>query len=166
MATRVEKTRPRSSTPDVEHDVGTSPTNPSWDLAPERMIDDGEALARGLAWFGIGLGIAEIAAARRIARGLGIPERAELIRVFGLREIAQGVGILRSREPEPWVMVRIAGDLLDLGALATGLTPKNRRRHRVIGAMAAVAGVTAADVLCAVQLRERRRRSGSKATDS
>jgi hypothetical protein len=161
MATRTDATRPRSLTSDVEHHVGTSPTNASWDLAPERMIDDGEALARGLAWFSIGLGIAEVAAARRLARGLGMPERAELIRVFGLREIAQGLGILQGREPEPWVLIRIAGDLLDLGALATGLTPKNRRRQRVVGAMAAVAGVTAADVLCAMQLREQRRRSAA-----
>lgn len=158
MATRTDGTRPRAFTPEMEEDVGTSRTTPSWDLTTERRIDDGETLARGLGWFSIGLGMAELAGGRRIARGLGMPERAGLIRIFGLREIGQGLGILRNREPEGWVMIRIAGDLLDLGALASGLTPKNGRRQRVAAAMAAVAGATALDVLCAVQLREQRRR--------
>lgn len=158
MATTVDGTRARAFTPGMKDEVGTSLRTPSWDLSTERRIDDGETLARGLGWFSIGLGVAELAAGDRIARGLGMPERAGLVRLFGLRDIGQGVGILRSRDPKGWILARIAGDFLDLGALASGLSPKNRERHRVGAAMAAVAGATALDIVCAAQLREQRRR--------
>lgn len=158
MAITMDATRARAFDPGMRDTVGTSLNTPSWDLATERRLDDGESLARALGWFSIGLGLAELAAGGRIARGLGMDDRAGLIRIFGLREIGQGLGILQTRHPEGWVLARIAGDLLDLGALASGLSRRNRRRHRVAAAMATVAGAAALDVLCARQLRQQRLR--------
>ena len=52
-------------------------------------------LAFGLGWFGIGLGLAELLVPRRFARTIGVPyEHHRLIRVMGVREIANGLGIL------------------------------------------------------------------------
>lgn len=41
-----------------------------------------------------------------------------LIRAYGVREIAKGVGILTSPNPTPWLWGRVAGDALDLATLA------------------------------------------------
>jgi hypothetical protein len=42
------------------------------------------ALAQGLGWFSIGLGLAELVAPGHLARFLGMDERAELIRAMAL----------------------------------------------------------------------------------
>lgn len=152
-----EGNRPRAYDPAMSGAVGTSRSTPGWDLATERRIDDGLTLARAMGWFSIGLGVAEIVGGRRIARGLGMSGRASTVRLYGAREIGQGIGILRSQNPDGWMMARIAGDFLDLASLAPGLSPRNRRRERVQAAMLAIAGATAIDVLCAYQLLEQRR---------
>lgn len=55
---------------------------------------DAEQLARGLGWFSLGLGLAEVLAPRAVARITGVrTSNAGLIRLLGLREIAHGVGI-------------------------------------------------------------------------
>ena len=68
-------------------------------------------------WFSIGLGLAECLMPRTMARAVGLEGKENLLRAFGMREIATGVGLLMSRDPEPWVWGRVAGDALDLGAL-------------------------------------------------
>jgi hypothetical protein len=111
------------------------------------------ALAQGLGWFSIGLGIAELAAPGSLARFLGMEERTELIRVYGMREIATGLGILSQDDPAPWMWGRVGGDVLDLGTLASGLGPSNPQRENVGLAITAVAGVLALDLICAENLR-------------
>jgi hypothetical protein len=126
---------------------------PGWDVGPERRIDDGKGLARALGWFSIGLGAAELLAPERITEFLGMDDdRTDLVRFYGLREIASGVGILSQRQPTPWVWSRVAGDFLDIATLATVMTGDNPHRARAGGALAMVAGVTALDILCANQL--------------
>ena len=64
-----------------------------------------DTLARGLGMFSIGLGLAEVFAARSLTRFLGMEGHETLIRAYGLREIANG-----RRNP------RVAGsDPLDVG---------------------------------------------------
>jgi hypothetical protein len=110
------------------------------------------ALARGLGWFSIGLGMLELCAPRSLARGLGMPGSERLLQAYGLREIAAGVGILASRDPAPWMWGRVAGDALDVATLAAGLNEENPQAGNVALALAAVGGVTALDVLCAYGL--------------
>ena len=110
--------------------------------------DTADALARGMGWFSIGLGVAEIVAGRRIARWLGMEEHTTLIRAYGVREIGAGMGLLALGDPKPWMWGRIAGDALDLGTLAAGLGRDNPRRDNVGIALAAVLGATALDVAC------------------
>ncbi|HEX2509177.1 MAG TPA: cyclase dehydrase [Microvirga sp.] len=117
-----------------------------------RSKSSADALARGLGWFSIGLGILEVAAPHRLTRALGMRGQENIIRAYGWREIANGVGILAARNPAPWVWGRVGGDALDLATLAGGFDENNRRRENVGLAMAAVAGVTALDVYCATAL--------------
>jgi hypothetical protein len=117
-----------------------------------RNGDGALALAQGLGWFSIGLGLAELVAPGHLARFLGMEERAELIRAYGAREIVAGVGILSQEDPTPWMWGRVGGDVLDLGTLAGGLGSDNPQRANVGVAVAAVAGVMALDLICAFGL--------------
>jgi hypothetical protein len=115
----------------------------------QRFETPAHGLAQGLGWFSIGLGLAELVAPQHLARFLGMEGRDDLIRSYGVREIATGVGILSQDDPTPWMWGRVGGDALDLGTLAIGLGRDNPQRTNVGLAIAAVAGVTALDVYCA-----------------
>ena len=109
-------------------------------------------LARGLGWFSIGLGLAELLAPRMLTGQMGMEGKESLLRLYGAREMAAGIGILASDNPGPWLWGRVAGDALDLATLATGLNDQNRRKGNVAIAVAAVAGVTALDCISAQAL--------------
>ena len=130
------------------------------DAPPRRRTDrTADAVATGLAWFSIGLGAVELLAPRALARCLGSSDGTGISRAYGLREIATGVGILRSEDPRPWLWGRIAGDLLDLATLSFGLDRGHPRRPHVGVAVAGVAVVTLVDLLCARTLEEAERGS-------
>lgn len=124
-----------------------------------------QQIARGLGWFSIALGAAELLAPRGMARQFGMRGEETLIKAYGLREIGVGIGILLSRNPAPWVWARVAGDVLDLATLAGHAGPANRQRGSVFGAIAAVAGVTALDWLCAAMLGPEDRRKAKPLRD-
>ena len=117
-----------------------------------------DTLARGLGWFSIALGLAEVLAAESLTAALGMEGQAGLVRGYGVREIATGVGILSQDDPTPWIWGRIVGDALDLVSLAAGLTADNPERDRVGLAIGTVAAVTALDVICATALSASRPR--------
>lgn len=122
------------------------------------------SLSRGLGWFSIGLGAAELFAPRRLARAVGVGEENEtLIRLLGARELASGLGILARPKPTGFMWSRVAGDIMDIGLLGTALAHhdsqpaafrayRDQQRQRLIGAIAAVAGVTILDVFASVAL--------------
>lgn len=112
-----------------------------------------ESLARGLGWFSIVLGATEMLAPHVLTRALGMEGRETLIRAYGVRELAAGIGILSSHNPAPWMWGRVAGDALDLATLTASLR-NNDRKEKVGIAMAAVAGVTTLDMLCAQALSD------------
>jgi len=107
-----------------------------------------EIVAQGLGLFSLALGAAELLAPNRLARWLDIEGQELLLRLYGLREIGTGIGLLASRNPEPWMWARVAGDALDLATLgaAAGVS---RSRDRVAMAAGSVALVTALDIACA-----------------
>ncbi|HEX2527753.1 MAG TPA: DUF4267 domain-containing protein [Geminicoccus sp.] len=113
------------------------------------------ALAQGLGWFSIGLGLAQLLAPRRLATSLGMDEHSGLIQAYGAREIATGIGILTQSDPTPWIWGRVGGDVLDLATLAAAV-PNNPRKGNALMAMMAVAGVAALDVICAQELAAHR----------
>ena len=110
------------------------------------------ALARGLGWFSIGLGLTEMLMPRMLTEQMGMQGKESLLRFYGAREMAAGIGILMSDNPGPWVWGRVAGDALDLATLATGLDEQNPRKGNVAIALAAVAGITALDCITAKTL--------------
>ncbi|HEY0320124.1 MAG TPA: SRPBCC family protein [Pyrinomonadaceae bacterium] len=115
-----------------------------------------ERLARGLGWFSIGLGLAELLAPRGIARVAGVRGNTTLIRLLGLREIAHGIAIFtqdnKTGKPAEAVWSRVAGDALDLACLGAAFASPKTNKGRVAFATANVLAVTALDVLCARQL--------------
>ncbi len=113
-----------------------------------------QSLARGLAFFSLGLGLAEIAAPRRLARLIGVDEDNDtLLQLLGLREMGAGLGIMQGNQAG-FMWSRVAGDAMDLGLLAAALRSPRTNRNRAIGAIAAVAGVTALDILAGVLLSQ------------
>jgi hypothetical protein len=107
------------------------------------------ALARNLAMTSVGLGLAELLAPRHVARFIGVGEQhARILQALGIREIASGLGILQGN-PKHFLWGRVAGDVMDLALLAAARTSEGSNPRRINGAIAAVAGITALDVLAA-----------------
>src|SRR5581483_6566973 len=128
---------------------------------------DGEKLAQALGWFSIGLGLGEILAPKQICKIAGLSDGKEdshstLLRAFGGRELASGIGILSKRKPTEWMWSRVAGDIMDLACLTAGFASPKAERGKLSAAIATVAGVTVLDILCAKRLS----RSSGKLTSS
>jgi hypothetical protein len=111
------------------------------------MKRSADNFAVGIGWFSIALGLAELLAPRAMARAAGLHGHETLVRLYGVREIATGVAILAAWDRKPWLWSRVAGDAVDLATLARGRRPNSAL------AMAAVAGVTAADIATAARLQ-------------
>jgi hypothetical protein len=110
-------------------------------------------LAKGLGLFSIALGLAELLAPAQVGELIGVsPKYRTLLPVFGLREIASGVGIMMQAKPTESVWSRVGGDALDLAYLGAAFTGEENNKARLTGAVAAVLGVTALDVMCAQAL--------------
>jgi hypothetical protein len=107
-------------------------------------------VARGLGWFSIALGFAEIIAPRAALRIAGVSGEPGLVRLYGLREIVCGTGILLSSRPAPFLWGRVAGDGLDIASLAAGArSARKRDAGRTVGNILTLAGITAVDVYAA-----------------
>lgn len=117
--------------------------------------------AVSLGVFSLALGLAEVLAPRALAKMLGMKQSARLIRAYGVREIATGIGILASRDAAPWVWGRVAGDALDLATLGVGFAASPRTAS-LVAATASVAGVTMADIATAQVLSELRKKDGTR----
>ena len=118
-----------------------------------------ERLAAGLGWFSLALGTAELAAPRTMARLIGIPDDPRLLsvlRAFGAREIASGLGLLVQPDHAGWAWSRVGGDAIDLAFLGSAANEDSTNRQRVAMAAAAVAGVAALDLICARVLQDGR----------
>jgi hypothetical protein len=110
-------------------------------------------LARGLGWFSIGLGFAELVAPGRISNRLGLQGDQGKVRAFGLREVVSGAAILASRGRAPHgLWARVAGDVMDLGLLQTARPVGAERRTTLNVARAAVLGAAVLDLLAARKL--------------
>jgi uncharacterized membrane protein len=112
-------------------------------------------LAQGLGWFSVGLGLAQLAVPRRMARLIGVradDRMSTTMRALGARELASGLAILSQDRPAPWVWARVGGDVMVLALLTRGLESDRNDRGRLVAATAAVAAVTMLDLLASQQL--------------
>jgi len=131
------------------------------------LLDDPERVAKGLGWFSIGLGLAQITAPRGMARLIGVNDREERTRdtmfAVGMREIASGIGILTRPRPTGWMWTRVGGDVMDLAVLGKAFNSRRNNRNRVAAATAAVVGVTLLDFLTGQELsRESKAMGGGR----
>ncbi len=117
-----------------------------------------DLFARALGVFSIGLGAAECTAARRLSDTIGIETHPGLVRFLGIREIANGVGILAAPRRPQLLWSRVGGDAIDLTLMGIAFGSPRTRRLRLLTAIGAVAGVTALDVLCARLMSRKRYR--------
>lgn len=127
-------------------------------------VGSGDPLAIGLGVFSVGLGLAELAATRELAHGIGVPDDEDhktVLRVAGLRELATGIGILTHPRPSALLWSRVAGDVMDLMVLARAAKSRRANPARLSIAAGAVLGVTALDLLAASRLSSDDTRSTS-----
>ena len=131
----------RASNPEMGSGVprrsgrGRRPTGPTEQnrVSHNGSLGQEARLAFGLGWFGIGLGLAELLVPRRFARTIGVPhEHHRLIRAMGVREIANGLGILiwpsasAGHLGDAWSVTSI-----DLACLGAAFTSANANRNRL-----------------------------------
>jgi uncharacterized membrane protein len=118
---------------------------PSTTQAPTR-------LSRGLGWFSIALGTAELVMPKKLAALIGVDPHGAgpaVMRAMGVREIGAGVACLLSPHKPLPLWARVAGDLVDLGLLGLATGGKRADGVRIAIAAGAVAGVMALDVIAA-----------------
>jgi len=121
----------------------------------DSSLTGADALVRGIGLFSLGLGVAEIVAPGKIAKTFGLEGKENLLRAFGAREIASGIGTLSS-DPQPALWSRVAGDVLDMATLAVGTKSQNQdaKRNAMLG-IGAVAGIAALDAFAATLMGKR-----------
>ncbi|MEV0202450.1 SRPBCC family protein [Nonomuraea sp. NPDC050691] len=114
-----------------------------------------DRFARTLGWASLALGAAQVTAPDAVTRLAGVddsPAARGVTRLAGGRELMHAGVLLGGRAPARWAWTRVAGDALDLALLGRALAGRRgERRRRVAFATAAVAGVTALDLICAVR---------------
>jgi hypothetical protein len=107
--------------------------------------------AKGLGWFSVGLGLAELLAPKAVAQMIGIRGPSELtkrtLQFYGLRELMAGVAILSRERPTAFIAGRVAGDVVDLVSLGLAFGSRTNDRGKLAFATAAVAGVTILDII-------------------
>jgi uncharacterized membrane protein len=144
-----------------ERDFKTRPVRrPGYAKASSRAraraaIEPVDRRAKGAGLIGLGLGLVRLCAPRLVARAIGAPtdlgSRA-LIVATGIRDISLSVGVLAQMNPATMMWLRVAGDLADLALLG-----RSRAKGRAFAAGATLLGVTALDVVSAVDLTRRHR---------
>lgn len=136
-----------------------------------RKADDvrspGALLSRGLGWFSIGLGVAEVTAPRMLARAIGIHPGGRTpvtMRAMGAREILNGLGILaRPQRPLP-LWSRVLGDALDLALLGWAVKAKRTNKERLTAAIVSVLGVTVLDIVAGASVQRAHKKAISPVT--
>jgi uncharacterized membrane protein len=126
--------------------------------APPIRARDKDTLAVFLGWFSIGLGTAQATAPGAMCRMIGARGEGTsrtIMRLIGVREIAQGVGILTRPRPTGWLWSRVAGDALDLSLLGVTALKNRKYRERTALAIANVLAVTVPDILESTHLSRR-----------
>jgi len=116
---------------------------------------DRDSLANFLGWFSIALGTAQVSMPRAMCRLVGSAGKGSaprVMRLMGVREIAQGTGILSRPRPTTWVWSRVAGDALDLSLLGVVAARNPKRRLRTAFAIVNVLGVAVPDIFESLHL--------------
>ncbi|AKJ01783.1 hypothetical protein ATI61_103498 [Archangium gephyra] len=126
-----------------------------------------ERLPWTLGWVSLGIGLTELTFPEGLCRVIGVSKRhAGLMRVFGLREIASGLGLLLQPHRREWVWARVAGDALDLSLLGAALRLPLSNKGWLGAITTAATGVTLVDLFAAVKTWRSPRRPAGTVTPS
>ena len=128
--------------------IETGPSSRNW----------ADSTGKGLGWFSLALGAAELFGAKKLTKTLGVEGHETLVRAFGVREILAGVTSL-SADEKVGIQSRVAGDALDIAALGVALAT-SRKKGNVGLALAFVVGATVLDAVTAAALQKRHGRRG------
>ena len=133
----------------ADREVKPAPWHSSDFVASEK-----DPVTNFLGWFSIGLGLAEVFAPHAVARLIGLKEdeHKTLLRAYGVRELAAGVGILTRPKPTYWMWNRVIGDAVDLKSIRNAMEVEGNDRSKLKLAALAVAGVTALDIVSSMRL--------------
>jgi uncharacterized membrane protein len=125
--------------------------------------DQAQRRGRGLGWMSLGLGVAQLAAPDTVRRISGVddsPTSRTVVPLVGARELVHAAGLLTSRRKNVWAWTRVAGDAMDLTSLAVAIAHRGgRRRRRLLAVTGAIAGITALDLLTAVQATPKKKKA-------
>ena len=122
--------------------------------------EEKDSLTRFLGWFSVALGAAQTFAPGLVCRVVGASgggRSRRLMRLIGMRELTQGIGILTRPRPTGWMWSRVAGDAVDAAALVVVGARNPGQRVRTGLALASVLAITTPDVY---ESRHLSRRSG------
>lgn len=144
--------------------IARAPGDPRVIWSGPSAVPAADRLAKGLGWFGIGLGLVQLLAPRRVTRALGMRGQEGLVRACGAREVASGMVSL-SIDRQVGAAGRVAGDAMDVALLMRAMHWRNPRRGNVAVALVAVLGITLLDIAATSGLALRHRRGGSGAHD-
>jgi hypothetical protein len=123
-------------------------------------------LAQFLGVFSLVLGVIELIWGGALGRALGLAGQEWIVRVYGAREFLNGVLILMStKDPTPWIWLRVIGDALDAGTLVYGYTRDPSKLTNIIIAFVAVTPIVVADIICAIKLSSDSKEPLSAAAD-
>lgn len=109
-----------------------------------------DKIAKGLGYFSIALGLAELVASRSICRAVGLDGHTGLVRAYGVREIGTGWAILISHDATPWVWGLVVGNAADVATVAAAA--ENFASRKTLLSVVALVGATALDLLSASRL--------------
>ncbi len=128
--------------------IARSPGDPKVQHKGPSSLTAGDTLARWLGIFSFTLGFAELIGPERITRALGLNGKESLVRAFGVREISAGIPTV-SIDKQVGLMMRIAGDGLDIATVAPALRSSNTKRGNAAVVFGALLAITALDVIAA-----------------
>jgi len=95
-----DEVRPGSAPPTAVRAFASSQNGQARQAGGQRKETQGEWLARTLGWFSIGLGLAEVAAPRRIEKLVGVQgDHRGLIRLLGMRKLPTASAFSHSAGP-------------------------------------------------------------------
>ena len=92
---------------------------------------DERALARGIGWVSLAMGLTLLAPARA-ARLFGLRDRTALMRAIGLRDLAIGLGLLTRGDQAPWLQAQALADAADAAIMVAGLRAGSIARGRAL----------------------------------
>jgi hypothetical protein len=145
-------------------EVTRSPGDPEVIETGPSSLKPVDRFGRALGWFSIGLGLTELLAAPRLTKALGAEGNENFVRAMGARELVHGALCL-SVNNDYGAATRVAGDALDLAALAALYRDDNPKKGNVGLAIAAVVGCAIADLAAAQGIRSLHSRKGEPVRD-